>query len=258
MLEIITPAGFSELITNYNRRDKKKVHEICKGDCKMKRVAKAIALGLCVTTASYTLGASAPAFAAENAVEETKQNDTPSAIESHVYNPEKSVMIPEGNAYVPKGVTLSVILARDVGSDDLHMGDVVPLYLMENLIINDVVVVEKGTYVNAYVTKVKKAGHFGRSGKLEFVIKSVKSINNVDIPLEYVAGTKTSSDGGAVAVAAVVSVIGGFFMKGKNVHFKAGQQFDCVVPENVDLKVKKEHLAEEMDPNKPQGVSVKI
>lgn len=229
-----------------------------KGAILMKGLVKAIAVGVCVTTASYTLGYSAPAFAAENAEEATKTDETPSAIESHVYNPERSVTIPEGNAYVPKGVRLSVILARDVGSDTLHMGDVVPLYLMENLIINDVVVVEKGTYVNAYVTKVKKAGHFGRSGKLEFVIKSVKSINNVDIPLEYVANTSTSNDGGAVAVVAVVSVIGGFFMKGKNVHFNAGQQFDCVVPENTDLKVKKENLAEEMDPNKPQGVSVQI
>ena len=224
----------------------------------MKGFAKAIALGLCVTTASYTLGYVAPAFAAEAGAEDSQKSAIPSAIESHVYNPEKTVAVPEGNAYVPKGVKLSVILARDVGSEDLHKGDVVPLYLMENLVINDVVVVAKGTYVNAYVTKVRKAGHFGRSGSLEFVIKSVKSTNDVDVPLEYVADTSTSHDAGAVAVVAVVSVIGGFLMKGKNVHFKQGQQFDCVVPEDVDLKVKKDHLAEAMDPNKPQGVSVKI
>ena len=93
----------------------------------MKGFVKAIALGLCVTTASYTLGYDAPAFAAEATTENAQENRMPSAIESHVYHPETTAVVPDGNAYVPKGVKLSVILAKDIDSKYLHKGDVVPL-----------------------------------------------------------------------------------------------------------------------------------
>ena len=166
--------------------------------------------------------------------------------------------IPEGNAYIPKGTILQVELTKELSSKKAKVGDAVPLRLVENLIVNDVIVVPAGSEVKGVVTKARKAGGLGRGGKLEFTIVSVKTINGVEIPLQYTKGEHGAGDGGAVAVVAFVSIVGGIFMKGKNVVYNEGLKFDAQVTADTDLKVPLENLQETMDMNKPHGVSIHI
>ncbi len=166
--------------------------------------------------------------------------------------------IPEGNAYIPKDTVLNMELQTEISSKTAKEGDDVPLVMTDNIIINDITVIPSGSRVNAKVTKVSRSGMFGRAGKLEFMIDSVETLNGVRIPLEYAASREAGSDDGAIAVAAAVSVIGGLFMKGKNVSFPAGSKFSAKVIEDTDLKVSLEQLAEVMDPAKPHGVSITI
>lgn len=166
--------------------------------------------------------------------------------------------IPQGHAYIPADTILHVELMEEISSKSIKKGAPVPLKLQENLIVNDVIVVPAGTDVEGVVTQAKKNGMFGRSGKLEFSINSVKAINGVRIPLEYLTKKEAGSDGGAVAVATAVSLIGGLFMKGKNVSFPAGSVFDARVTSDTDLNVTLEELPEAMNPAKPHGVSITI
>ncbi|MBR6712525.1 MAG: hypothetical protein IKI76_05950 [Selenomonadaceae bacterium] len=166
--------------------------------------------------------------------------------------------IPEGNAYIPKGTILQVELTKELSSKKSKVGDAVPLRLVENLIVNDVIVVPAGSDVKGVVTKARKAGGLGRGGKLEFTIVSVKTINGVEIPLQYTKGEHGAGDGGAVAVVAFVSIVGGIFMKGKNVVYNEGLKFDVQVTADTDLKVPLENLQEVMDMSKPHGVSIHI
>ena len=202
-----------------------------------KFVAAAICAGLLFNSGIYA----APVFAAKKtaeAVEVTK--------------------IPEGNAYIPKGVVLKVELTKEISSKKAKKGDTVPLKLLENLIVNDVIVVPAGAEVKGVVTKARSAGGLGRGGKLEFQIISVKAINGVEIPLQYTKYQHGAGDAGAVAVFAAVSIVGGLFMKGKNVVFNEGLQFDAEVTADTDLKVPLDNLAEEMDASKTHGVSITI
>lgn len=166
--------------------------------------------------------------------------------------------VPKGNAYVPKGTVLEVELTKEISSKKMHSGDPVPLRLTENLIINDVIVAPAGSEVKGIITKARKAGGLGRGGKLEFSIVSVKTINGVEIPLDFTKEQKGSGDAGAVAVFAAVSIVGGLFMKGKNVTFQEGTKFKAEVTVDTDLKTKLEGLAEAMNPDKPHGVSITI
>ena len=61
-----------------------------------------------------------------------------------------------------------------------------------------------------------------------------------------------------MAFAAVVSVVGGFLMKGKNVTYKEGSLFDARVTADTDLQVTLDGLAEAMSPNKPHGTVIVI
>ena len=203
-----------------------------------KFVAAVVCAGLLFNSGIYA----APAFAETKTVAEEVTVTT----------------IPEGNAYIPKGVVLKVELTRELSSKKAKKGDAVPLKLVENLIVNGVVVVPAGAEVKGIVTKARKAGGLGRGGKLEFTIVSVKAINGVEIPLQYTKSEHGAGDAGAVAVVAFVSIVGGIFMKGKNVVFNKGLQFDAEVTADTDLKVPLDGLKEAMDASKPHGVSITI
>lgn len=163
-----------------------------------------------------------------------------------------------GNAYVPKGTVLEVEVTRTFSSRNFNKGDQPPLRLAENLIINDVVVVPRGERVKGMVTKARRVGGFGTGGKLEFQIISVKSINGVEIPLMREIKKKGGSDGGAIAVGALVSLAGGAFMKGKNSTIPIGTRFSVEVTEDTDLEIPLDKLSEAMDVHKPVGVHVNI
>lgn len=171
---------------------------------------------------------------------------------------EKITSIPADHAYIPADTIFQVELTQEISSKTMKKGNPVPLVLRENVIINDVIVVPAGTKVEGVVINARRNGMFGRSGKLEFSINSVKSLNGVQIPLQYLTEKKAGHDGGAVAVAAVVSLVGGLFMKGKNVSFPAGSVFDARVTADTDLNVTLDELADVMNPNKPHGVSITI
>lgn len=128
----------------------------------------------------------------------------------------------------------------------------------ENLIINGVVVIPKGTIGMGYVYEVQKAGGFGRKGVLRIAGKEIKTLNNVSVPLRKGLEGKGKTDGGAVAVAAAVSLVGGLFMKGSNINYPAGTGFQVEVRDNVDLGVTPEELKDAMNPNIPHGQEIVI
>ena len=224
-----------------------------------KQFAKSIALALCAALLTPTV-----LMPSACAAQETRQEDqdsrewkpfVPSTTGEKVQEVKK---IPEGYAYVPKDTILNLELETEITSKKAKVGDDVPLVTTENIIINGVIVIPKGARVNAKVTKATGAGLFGRAGKLEFMIDSVETVNGVKIPLEYTTSREAGSDDGAIAVVAAVSVIGGLFMKGKNVNFPAGSKFAAKVVADTDLNVPLDKLAEELDPNKPHGVSITL
>lgn len=117
-----------------------------------------------------------------------------------------------------------------------------------------------GAEVKGIVTKSRKAGGLGRGGKLEFSVISVKTLNGVDIPLDYTKYQHGAGDGGApfLLLTGIGGIIGGAFMKGKNVVYNKGLQFDVEVTADTDLNVALDELQEAMDESKPRGVTIKI
>ena len=61
-----------------------------------------------------------------------------------------------------------------------------------------------------------------------------------------------------MAVAAAVSLVGGLFMKGSNINYPAGTDFQVEVRDNVDLGVTPEELNDAMNPDIPHGQEIVI
>lgn len=163
-----------------------------------------------------------------------------------------------GHIYIPKKTMLNVELIEPANSKTHKKNQQVEFKTTENLIINGVVVIPKGTVGMGYVYEVQKAGGFGRKGVLRIAGKEIKTLNNVSVPLRKGLEGKGKIDGGAVAVAAAVSLVGGLFMKGSNINYPAGTDFQVEVRDNVDLGVTPEELKDAMNPDIPHGQEIVI
>lgn len=163
-----------------------------------------------------------------------------------------------GHIYIPKKTMLNVELIEPANSKTHKKNQQVEFKTTENLIINGVVVIPKGTVGMGYVYEVQKAGGFGRKGVLRIAGKEIKTLNNVSVPLRKGLEGKGKTDGGAVAVAAAVSLVGGLFMKGSNINYPAGTDFQVEVRDNVDLGVTPEELKDAMNHDIPHGQEIVI
>lgn len=224
-----------------------------------KLVQKNVAIALCfATAATFTFTPPAITYAATQQQETQQKKPFSERYAEMMAEKQTTSNVVAGNAYIPKGTVLQVELTRELSSKRAKVGDAVPLKLVDNVIVNNVVVIPAGTEVEGVVTQSRKAGGLGRGGKLEFTITGIKTINNVKVPLDFTKGEHGDNDAGGVAVFAAVSIVGGLFMKGKNVIYNPGMKFDVEVTTDTDLNAPLDKLAEVMDDSKPHGTVITI
>lgn len=166
--------------------------------------------------------------------------------------------VQSGHLYIPKDTVITLQLVERVSSKRNKKGSSFSLKVTDHLIINDTVVIPKDEVVRGVVVASHGNGLFGRGGRLEINIPEVKTLNDVSVPLNgYVKGYG-SDDNGAVVVAAVVTVVGGLFMRGENIYYEPGQLFEVKVKEDTDLLVTPETLKEAMRADRVRGNVVRV
>lgn len=170
----------------------------------------------------------------------------------------ESNSVAPGHLYIPKGTALTVELLDRMDCKKVKKYQPVEFKTVENLIINGVVVIPAGTIGKGYVYEVQKPGAFGRKGVLRIAAHEIKTINGVRVPLMKGLEGKGKTDGGAVAVAAAVTLVGGIFMKGSGIAYEPGTDFIVEVRNDTDLQCTPETLAETMDPSIPRGQVIYI
>lgn len=169
----------------------------------------------------------------------------------------QSKIVP-GNVYLPKGTPLNVELSNRIDCKLVRKFQNIEFRTTENLFVNDVIVIPKGTVGKGYIYDVQAPGAFGRKGVLRIAGKEISTINGVKIPLMKGISATGKTDGGAIVVGAVVSLAGGFFMKGKGISFPAGTDFVVEIREDTDLGCKPHELAKVMDPSIPRGQKIYV
>ena len=163
-----------------------------------------------------------------------------------------------GHIYIPKRTALEVQLMDRMDCKRVQKYQPVDFKTVENLIINGVVVIPAGTIGKGYVYEVQKPGGFGRKGVLRIAANEIKTINGIKVPLMKGLEGKGKTDGGAVAVAAAVSFLGGFLMKGSGIVYEPGTNFMVEVKADTDLQCSPENLAKVMDTTVPRGQEISV
>ncbi|WP_145995086.1 hypothetical protein [Megasphaera vaginalis (ex Bordigoni et al. 2020)] len=134
---------------------------------------------------------------------------------------------------IPAGTLVKIRNLDAIDSAVAAEGEVVHFSVSEDVMVGDVVVIPRGMDTNGTITKARKAGRFGRDGKIEISYDSVRGADGSPIPL--VVGEKTKEEykrtAGAVGASAAgaivlgpVGLVGGLFVKGNNVEIPAGTE----------------------------------
>jgi|KBSSwiStaDraftv2_1062776.scaffolds.fasta_scaffold53669_2 hypothetical protein len=150
---------------------------------------------------------------------------------------------------VPDGTEIEIQLTNNASGEELKVGDVVDFTLVRPVLVNGVTVFEKDAAARARITTAKRAGHWGKAGKLEWAMQDVMSVDGNRVSSRFTQRQVGDSKGGTVAVAAVATTVllGPLGLlwglkKGKPSIIAAGNRYSVFV--NGDTKIKGKASAE--------------
>ena len=140
---------------------------------------------------------------------------------------------------VPAGTPVELETAYTINSQLVRAGDAVSFRVVNPVIVDGQVVIEKGAAATALVTKAERGGHFGRAGRLAWAVKEVTAADGTRIPVQFSGRTVGDSKGGKVATRMIltgavfwfappVALLHGF-KRGKNAIVPEGKRFDAAV-----------------------------
>lgn len=151
----------------------------------------------------------------------------------------------DGTMSVPDGTEIEIQLTNNASGEELKIGDVVDFVVVGPVQLNGLTIFEKGAGARARIKTAKRAGHWGKAGKLEWAMQDVMSSDGNRIPARFTQRQIGDSKGGTVAVAAVATTV---FLgpigllwglkKGKPAIIPAGNRYSVFVHGDVKIKGK--------------------
>ena len=146
---------------------------------------------------------------------------------------------------VPDGTEIEVELKNNVSGQEVKVGDIVDLTVIRPVQVGGVTIVEKGASARARITTAKKAGHWGKAGKLEWTMQDVQAVDGNRLPARFTKRDTGDSKGGTVATATAITAVVFFpaaplwgFKKGKPAVMPAGTRYTVFVSGDTAVKGK--------------------
>lgn len=125
----------------------------------------------------------------------------------------------------------SVTLNTPISTKTNKLGDTFSFTVADDIMDGNVIIVPAGTVGEGHISEIKSASSFGRSGKLDMVFDKVPTLDGGSFTAVQgeEAKEKTKQElkaaGASVAGAVLlgpVGIVGGFFVKGKNIDLPVG------------------------------------
>lgn len=130
-------------------------------------------------------------------------------------------------------------------SKNLSIGQTVNVRAKFNVVVDKQTLISAGALGTAIVSDLRKAGIFGRAGKLELQIQSIQAADGQQVMLSGIPLTLEGKSNAALAwivsgVLLFTTIIGGavgFLIKGKEAEFRAGTQLNSSVASDMEVEV---------------------
>jgi hypothetical protein len=154
---------------------------------------------------------------------------------------------------IPAGTPLEIETAFTVNSQYVRPEELISFRVLVPIRVDGVTVIEKYSLVTGLVVQAKRGGHWGKAGKLSWVMQDVVAVDLTRVPLQAVRDTPAStnrvtgtSHGGQVAAqiaiaaplmlfAAPLALTAGF-KRGENAVLPEGKRFIVFVAKETTVK----------------------
>ena len=152
--------------------------------------------------------------------------------------------IPLELTQVPTNTLVKASLVTPVNAKNLKVGDRIEIKSEEDVIENGRLLFAKGAPGYGEVTKVKRAGNFGRDAEVQIDFKALRTMDGTDASMVLGEEAKEKMQSMAFAAGASIAgiallgpigIIGGAFVKGKNVDLPAGTELYIQTAEPITI-----------------------
>jgi hypothetical protein len=144
------------------------------------------------------------------------------------------------------GTPIKLRLAENLSSADAKTGQEVPFECIEDLQVDGVTVLPKGSVAMGVITEAEPKRNMGRAGKLDMSISYARLTDNEKVALRAVKEAKGGSHTGAMAGAMVATSLiiwpaapFFLFMKGKDITIPQGTEITAFVQGDMHLDLTK-------------------
>jgi len=165
-----------------------------------------------------------------------------------------SLTVPARELKIPAGTSLEIEAAYTVSSLDVRPNELISFRVIVPIKIDGVTVIERYSLVNGRVTQAKRGGHWGKAGKLAWMMQDVVAADLTRVTLTAQQnlpsgqnGISGTSHGGEVAAKTIVfgallfpisplALMSGF-KRGEDAILPQGKRFVVYVANDTKVKV---------------------
>jgi hypothetical protein len=143
-----------------------------------------------------------------------------------------------GSRVLRGGAQVRVSFINEITTEDKasKVGDRPRLEVAENVVVDGITVIPKGTPVTGELTAIRNKGMWGKSGKIEGRVLNM-SLNGRTIRMSGAFDDKgVTGTAGVVAAVALVPIVG-FFVTGTSARIPANSQLSAYVDEDIVFTV---------------------
>lgn len=132
-----------------------------------------------------------------------------------------------------EGTVITLDLFDHLKSNEVQTGAIVELSVYKQVVVDGKTLVKDGAYGEARVTTARRAGVFGRPGKLEVEAISLDAVDGTRVRLRGGTVTRVGRDRRGLATALLIF---GFLVRGDDVEMESKTKFRALVESDVLIR----------------------
>jgi hypothetical protein len=102
---------------------------------------------------------------------------------------------PSRELKIPAGTALDIEAVYTVSSVDMRPGDMLSFHVLIPVKIDDVIVIDKYSLVTGRVVEARRGGHWGKAGRLSWIMQDVVATDLTRVPLQAQRDLRTGRNG---------------------------------------------------------------
>ena len=152
-----------------------------------------------------------------------------------------------GNAYIPEDTVINLVLLDKLDSNVNKKGDTVNFELKDDLAVENIVILPKGTKFSGVIRKAHGSRIFNQSAVIRIRLDDVLLPNGKPVTFKQDVKIKGGINYANMAIGTAIGFVmplSGMFFKGREIDCPPGTIIDYELKDNVDLGLTKMDLVE--------------